>query len=75
MRPILRAFDVTVLDGIDVDAIDVVLQVVLIANNVFIKTALPNARSRRTVRLAERDSSSTAIRFENNTFISSVRLK
>ena len=43
MWPILRALGITVLHGIDVDVIDVVLQIALVANDVFVKAALPNA--------------------------------
>ena len=43
MRPILHTLYVTMLDRIDVDVIDVILQITLVANDVFIKTALPNA--------------------------------
>ena len=42
MRPILHALYVPVLDRIDVDVIDVVLQIALGANDVFVKATLPN---------------------------------
>ena len=43
MRPILHTFDVTVFHGIDVDVINVVLQITLVANDAFVKPAPPNA--------------------------------
>ena len=43
MWPILRALGVTMLHRIDVDVIDVILQITFVADDVFIKTARPNA--------------------------------
>ena len=42
MRPILNAIGVTVLNGINVDVVDVILQITFVANDVFIESTLPN---------------------------------